>query len=64
MMECSENHSAFHYFNSFSWSNLESFTSFRKRKGKKTECKAKSIQEANFYHNHLVSSHLISSIKK
>ena len=46
MMECSENHSAFHYFNSFSWSNLESFTSFRIRKGKKTECKAKSIQES------------------
>ena len=38
-MECSENHSAFHYFNSFSWSNLESFTSFRIRKGKKLNIK-------------------------
>ena len=45
-MEFSENHSAFHYFNSFSWSNLESFTSIQSKKREKTECKAKSIQES------------------
>ena len=47
-MECSENHSAFHYFNSFSWSNLESFTSFRIRKGKKLNVKPNQFKKQTF----------------
>ena len=47
-MECSENHSAFHYFNSFFWSNLESFTSFRIRKGEKRNVKPNQFKKQTF----------------